>query len=327
LLRTAVAPLPRYILVPRTAKFFSFQFVSTATIPDTSVVAITAADAWILGVLSSRMHRLWALATGGTLEDRPRYQHKLTFNTFPFPASTDAQSARIRDLAEQIDAHRKRQQAQHPDLTLTGLYNVLEKLHAGAPLTAKERTIHDHGLVSVLRELHDELDRAVFEAYGWSDLALVLVGRPGATTPLTDKPAGQAAAEEELLSRLVRLNAERAAEEARGLVRWLRPELQNPQGSRQAMPTQGAIGGQAENEAASPAAAPRRPWPARLPEQIRAVAELVAVRPAGMTLDELGAAFTGRGARKRLPPIVESLEALGRVQITRDGRQIARVTA
>jgi len=35
---------------------------------------------------------------------------------------------RIRDLAEQLDAHRKRQQALHPDLTLTGMYNVLEKL-------------------------------------------------------------------------------------------------------------------------------------------------------------------------------------------------------
>lgn len=78
----------------------------------------------------------------------------------------------------------------------------------------------------MLRELHDDLDRAVFDAYGWNDLAAELVGKPGATTPLPDKPAAQAAAEEELLSRLVKLNAERAAEEARGLVRWQRPEYQ-----------------------------------------------------------------------------------------------------
>jgi hypothetical protein len=88
---------------------------------------------------------------------------------------------------------------------------VLEKARAGESLTAKQRTVHDHGLVTVLRELHDELDRAVFDAYGWNELAAVLVGRPGATTPLADKPAEQAQAEEELLSRLVRLNAERAA--------------------------------------------------------------------------------------------------------------------
>lgn len=93
--------------------------------------------------------------------------------------------------------------------------------------TAKEKLIHEHGLISVLAQLHDELDAAVFDAYGWSDLAPALVGRPGGTTPLPDKPEAQAAAEEELLTRLVALNLERAAEESRGLVRWLRPEFQN----------------------------------------------------------------------------------------------------
>ncbi len=87
------------------------------------------------------------------------------------------------------------------------MHNVLEKLRHGEALNAKEKATHEQGLVSVLRELHD---------------------RPGATLPLADKAPEQAAAEEELLSRLVALNAERAAEEARGHIRWLRPEFQNP---------------------------------------------------------------------------------------------------
>src|SRR5712692_9251192 len=37
----------------------------------------------------------------------------------------------IRVIAEELDAHRKRVLAEHPQLTLTGLYNVLEKLRAG----------------------------------------------------------------------------------------------------------------------------------------------------------------------------------------------------
>jgi hypothetical protein len=69
-----------------------------------------------------------------------------------------------------LDAHRNRQQAAHPDLTLTGMYNVLEKLKAGEPLSAKEKDIHQQGLVSVLKTPHDEIDRAVLDAYGWSDL-------------------------------------------------------------------------------------------------------------------------------------------------------------
>ena len=47
---------------------------------------------------------------------------------------------------------------------------MLEKLRSGEPLTAKEQQIHDQGLVTVLRQIHDELDEAVLEAYGWSDL-------------------------------------------------------------------------------------------------------------------------------------------------------------
>ena len=48
---------------------------------------------------------------------------------FPFPLCGEAEKERIRKLAEELDAHRKRVQAQH-GLTLTGLYNVLEKLRA-----------------------------------------------------------------------------------------------------------------------------------------------------------------------------------------------------
>jgi hypothetical protein len=53
-------------------------------------------------------------------------------------------------------------------LTLTGLYNVLEALREGRELTPKEKQIHTHGLVGVLKDLHDELDTAVLQAYGWT---------------------------------------------------------------------------------------------------------------------------------------------------------------
>src|SRR5690606_5243259 len=124
-------------------------------------------------------------------------------------------------------------------LTMTGLYNVLERIReldwkagpgrhsesaAGIePLTDRERDIYDAGHIAILKDIHDEIDTLVFAAYGWSDLATRLVGRPGATTPSSYKTDDQLAAEEELLTRLVALNQERAAEEARGLVRWLRP--------------------------------------------------------------------------------------------------------
>src|SRR3546814_14819212 len=94
----------------------------------------------------------------------------------------------------------------HQDLTLTRLYNVLEALKEGRPLTEAERDIHDRGLVTLICQHHDTIDALVAEAYGW--------------------PANLS--DEEVLTRLVALNKERAAEEAKGLIRWLRPEFQAP---------------------------------------------------------------------------------------------------
>ena len=59
------------------------------------------------------------------------------------------------------------------------------------PLTAKEKDIHEAGLVSVLKDIHDSIDRTVFEAYGWADLIPALVGKPGATMPSPHKTPEQ----------------------------------------------------------------------------------------------------------------------------------------
>ncbi|WP_395790164.1 class I SAM-dependent DNA methyltransferase [Aquimonas sp.] len=229
-LRAALLGLDRYIATTETSKHRPFQFIEGDVLCDHSIVCIASGDAMHLGVVSSRLHETWALGAGGTLEDRPRYNKTRCFDPFPFPTPSEARAERIRALAEQLDAHRKRQQAAHPGLTLTGMYNVLEALREGRELSAKERVIHSEGLVSVLRQLHDELDAAVLDAYGWADLLPDLRIAHG----IDSAPTGDSRVEarrrfdEAVLERLVALNTERAAEEARGLIRWLRPEYQNP---------------------------------------------------------------------------------------------------
>jgi hypothetical protein len=47
---------------------------------------------------------------------------------------------------------------------MTGMYNVLAKLRAGEALTPKDQAIHARGLVSILKQIHDDLDAAVFAA-------------------------------------------------------------------------------------------------------------------------------------------------------------------
>ena len=264
------------------------------------------------------MHVCWALATGGTLEDRPRYNKTRCFDTFPFPTASPAQQACIGDLAEQLDAQRKRQQALYPGLALTAMYNVLEKLKSGEQLNEKERTIHEQGLVSVLKQLHDELDLAVLDAYGWSDLAPLLQvvnGNAAAGSNGTPATAAEAkrALDEALLERLVALNAERAAEEQRGLIRWLRPAFQHP--SERRAPAQVEIEIETEETQAVAGKAAKLAWPKELPEQVRRVAEVLAAARAPLAEDALAAYFTGRGPwNKRLPQIVETLVALGRAR-------------
>jgi len=169
--REMVQGLPNYIATVETSKHRFFTFLDQSILPDNKLVAIASYDAFVLGVLSSFLHIIWSLAVGSRLEDRPVYVKTTCFEPFPFPALEEGSLKQlIRELGERLDAHRKRQQEQHPDLTLTGIYNVLEKLRAGEALTAKDRDLHDQGLVSVLKQIHDELDEAVLEAYGWTDL-------------------------------------------------------------------------------------------------------------------------------------------------------------
>jgi len=207
-LRPALEGLDRYIATVETAKHRVFQFLDASILPDNMLVCIALDDPFHLGVLSSRIHVMWALRAGGWLGvgNDPRYSKSRCFDPFPFPDASDDLKAEIRAVAEELDAHRKTRQAEHPHLTITQMYNVLEKLKAGAALTEDEERIKDEGLVLILKELHERLDALVFEAYGWPET-------------LSD---------EEILSRLVELNKKRAVEEAVGNVRWLRPEYQIP---------------------------------------------------------------------------------------------------
>ena len=202
-------------------------------------------------------------------------------------------------IAEELDAHRKRVQSQNPGLTLTGMYNVLEKLRANEALNAKEKQIHDAGLVSVLRQLHDDLDAAVFAAYGWPPT-------------LTDA---------EILERLVALNAERAKEEASGLVRWLRPDYQNPGG---AQAQQAALAIPALNPQPS-ALNPRRklPWPKTLSERVKAVSTALAGVKEPVTAAEMAKRF----ARAKAADVGEILETLCAVGKARRGPPSAKPTA
>ena len=206
-LRIALKGLSRYIVTPETAKRRYFVFFDKEILPDNMLIAIGLEDSYYLGILSSNIHAVWAFAAGGrhSTSNSLRYNKSICFDTFPFPSnSTEQQKARIRDLAEQLDSHRKARQAMFPKLTLTDMYAVLEQVKYGVNLCPKEQRTCEQADIATLQSLHNALDAAVADAYGWPD----------------NLPA------EDMLARLLELNQARAAEETQAKISWLRLELQ-----------------------------------------------------------------------------------------------------
>lgn len=311
--RGAIAGLSKFIITPETAKYRLFVMVNKGTMPEHGIIAIGIDSYFIHGILSSSIHELWALRSGGLLGPTPRYNKTRCFETFPLPALEEGElQQRIRELGERLDSHRKRQLEQHPSLTMTGMYNVLEKLRSGETLTEKDKVIHDQGLVTLLKQLHDELDAAVLEAYGWSDLAIQ-------TQDIQTQDIRKEEFEQELLTRLVALNHQRAAEEKQGLIRWLRPEYQNPKAGESIQPT--LTGTETETtpknkkpkaQAATPAAT--LVWSDTLTGQVAQVRQLLSTNPTA-TAETLSQHF-GRKNQKRtdqIASIIEMLKGLGQV--------------
>jgi hypothetical protein len=119
--------------------------------------------------------------------------------------------------------------------------------------------------------------------------------------------------DDDILHHLVDLNRERAAEEARGHIRYLRPDYQNPAGTA-AKPKdeQGAM------DLGPKEAVTKDPWPKSLPEQIAAV-RAVLTAMGGATPEQVARRFA-RGRATTVQPLLESLAALGQARLVEGGR-------
>jgi hypothetical protein len=108
-----------------------------------------------------------------------------------------------------------------------------------------------------------------------------------------------------------------AAEEARGKIRWLRPEFQNPDGTPEQ--TELDLSGP-ENQGLKPKTSPKkRPWPKTLPEQVRAVREVLEEAGQPVTAETVVQSFI-RARKDKVVPILETLVTVGRARLTGDGR-------
>jgi type II restriction/modification system DNA methylase subunit YeeA len=191
-LRRTILNLGRCIVTSEIAKHRLFVWMPTDVIPDHRLHVFARSDDYFIGVLQSTIHTEWSLRMGSTFEDRPSYNSDKIFLTFPFPwppgtepsEEDDARVKAIADAARELvrlrDAWLNPPKIEPEELkkrTLTNLYNNRDK-----------------GECAWLDNAHRTLDKAVFAAYGWpSNLS-----------------------KEEILTRLLALNHERAAAQAEG---------------------------------------------------------------------------------------------------------------
>lgn len=362
--RNAIQGLERYIVTCRTAKHRVFSFLESDVVPDAKLITIGLDDSYFLGVLSSIVHVSWAIRSGGWLGagNDSNYNHSECFNKFSFPDVTPAQKQKIRDLGDRLDAHRKQVQAQHPDITITGMYNLLEKLRRGEPFTDADRAFNSKALVSTLKQIHDELDVAVLEAYGWEDLIPLLslsLAKPQAGA---DKPSNvvdfarptpfwlqrqlnqlgkiqqkeginviQEMAErnvdgkvlfEEII--LERLVALNAerAEEERN---GYIPWLRPDYQAPGEVQVQQTITGMAETTVAAIEPAEQRIWSKQPKEQLAAIQELLSTSRGEWTVEQLAAQFKGGNrAKKAILDNLERLEFFGYVLCRTDNSGMTR---
>jgi type II restriction/modification system DNA methylase subunit YeeA len=154
-MREALKGQSRFIATPAVAKHRVFVWMSPEVLCNQQTLVFAREDDYSFGVLHSRVHELWALRMGTSLEDRPRYTPTTCFETFPFPEPTEEQREEIAVAVRRLDELRRNwlnpegaSEAELKKRTLTNLYNARPTWLANA---------------------HAALDRGVFAAYGWPE--------------------------------------------------------------------------------------------------------------------------------------------------------------
>lgn len=219
-LRQATKGLGRFLATPMVSKYRLFVWLHEVRLPENACIAIARCDDTTFGILHSRFHEVWSLATGTSLEDRPRYTPSTCFETFPFPtgltpANTKGQTTTQHGLilppvtadvlphaiaiaqAAFTLNHLRENWLNPPEWTeripeVVAGYPDRIVAKKGHETELKKRTLTNlyNTMPQWLKTAHANLDKAVAAAYGWTDY----------TAEMSDQ---------EILARLLTLNLAR----------------------------------------------------------------------------------------------------------------------
>ena len=138
-----------YVAIPTVSsgrrRYIPIEYLKAEIIPGNKLFMIQNSELYHLGVLTSNVHMSWMRIVCGRMKSDYRYSKDIVYNNFPWPTPTEEQKARIEATAQAIlDAR-----AKYPDCSLADLYDEVT-------------------MPPELRHAHQENDRAVMAAYGFS---------------------------------------------------------------------------------------------------------------------------------------------------------------
>jgi len=142
-------PNSDYLMVPATSsenrRYIPIGYLSRDVVASNAASFVPDATPYHFGVLTSNVHMAWMRVVCGRLKSDYRYSVSIVYNNFPWPTPTEAQKAKIEQTARGIlDAR-----ALYPDCSLADLYDEVT-------------------MPPELRKAHQENDKAVMDAYGFT---------------------------------------------------------------------------------------------------------------------------------------------------------------
>ncbi len=208
-LYSTVAGLDRVLANSQVSQRVQFAFLPANMVYAHTLNVFPFAIFAALCILQSRPHDLWARFFASSLEDRLRYTPSDCFETFPFPDAWETRSD-LESAGEHYHDFRADLMARRGE----GLTRTYNRFHD------PNETESD---IATLRRLHAAMDRAVLDAYGWPDIPtdyefLLDYEIDEDEWGARKKPYRYRWPDDirdEVLARLLELNTDRAAEEAR----------------------------------------------------------------------------------------------------------------
>ena len=152
----AASRLGRLIAIAQTSNAYGFIFTPGTSILSHKAIGFHSDRYAVFALLQSRVHQVWALFHGSTMKDDPVYTPEDCFETFPFPSGIESNPALEQAGCHYYEFRDELMRREH--IGLTEIYNWFHESECPCPDIPK------------LRELHDAIDREVFDAYGWTDI-------------------------------------------------------------------------------------------------------------------------------------------------------------